>query len=98
MSKNEAEKKLQDLNGWELEGDHTISRTFKFEQYLEGVDFASKIANHANEKDHHPKMVIDFNKVTISWTTHSENGLTDTDFEGAEYCNRLYDIKQDTSR
>ncbi len=65
--------------GWEVK-DSTIEKTFKFESYQEGIDFANGVANIAKEQNHHPDITLSYNTVTVTLTTHKVGGLTRNDF------------------
>ena len=57
-----------------------ILRTFKFSGFLESIDFINRIAKKAQKANHHPDIVVRFNKVTLRLTTHDEGGITEKDF------------------
>jgi 4a-hydroxytetrahydrobiopterin dehydratase len=67
----------------------TILRTFKFEGFLESIDFVNRIARKAQELNHHPDIDIRFNKVTLKLTTHDEGGITEKDFSLARQCDEV---------
>ena len=48
----------------------TITKTFEFNSYLDGIDFVNEVANLAEQENHHPDIEIGYCKVTISLTTH----------------------------
>ena len=48
----------------------TITKTFEFNSYLDGIDFVNEVANLAEQENHHPDIEIVYCKVTISLTTH----------------------------
>jgi 4a-hydroxytetrahydrobiopterin dehydratase len=58
----------------------TILRTFKFEGFLNAIDFVNRIARKAQKVNHHPDIDIRFDKVTLKLTTHDEGGITEKDF------------------
>lgn len=66
---------------WELDPqDNTLMRTFTFGTYKEGVTFANKVAELAEDHDHHPQIIIDWGSVTVKTTTHDDgNTITDKD-------------------
>lgn len=74
--------RLQALDGWRLEG-HAIVKQFTFSGFPEAVAFVSRLVPGAEAADHHPDVTINYRRVTVSFTTHSEGGLTDKDFAGA---------------
>ncbi len=58
----------------------TILRTFKFSGFPESIEFVNRIAKKAQKNNHHPDIVVRFNKVTLKLTTHDEGGITSKDF------------------
>lgn len=79
------------LNGsdWRHEGDEIV-REWKFEDFAAAVAFVNRVAEAAEEANHHPDILIHgWNKVRLSLTNHSAGGLTDADFEMAGRIDRL---------
>ncbi len=68
----------------------TILRTFKFEGFLNSLDFINRIARRAQKINHHPDIDIRFNKVTLKLTTHDEGGITEKDFSLAQHCDEVF--------
>ncbi len=68
----------------------TIFRRFKFEGFLNSIDFVNRIAKRAEKSNHHPDIDIRFNKVTLTLTTHDEGGITEKDFSLARQCDELF--------
>ena len=68
----------------------TISRTFEFEGFLKSIAFVNRIARKAQKMNHHPDIVIRFNKVTLQLTTHDEGGLTGKDFSLAQQGDEVF--------
>lgn len=66
--------------GWSYEDDHIV-RTYEFETYLGGVEFASDVARIADEAFHHPRITIEFRSVTVAFTDHEAGGVTEQDLE-----------------
>lgn len=69
--------------GWEQDGEE-ITRTFEFDDYLAGIDFAREVGEIAEEEFHHPEMVVGYEEVEVRFTSHEEGGITDQDIEMAE--------------
>ncbi len=82
LDDKEISRKLADLNGWRREGD-AIVKQFKFDGFPEAVAFIERLVPGAEKADHHPDITINYSRVTLSYSTHSEGGLTDKDFDGA---------------
>ena len=88
LTEAELAEALNMLPGWELQ-DGQISKTYEFGSYLSGVDFATSLANEAEERDHHPDILITWRKVKVSLSTHSEGGITEKDTELASFAESL---------
>ena len=84
----EAERRIRELPGWALDGD-AIRRQFVFKGFPEAVDFVSRLVPHAEAADHHPDVLINYKRVTLTYSTHSEGGLTSKDFDGARMADRV---------
>lgn len=80
LSDEEIEAKLGERAGWERRGD-AISREFELGDFMGSVDFVNRIAPLAEDMGHHPDLEISWSRVTVSLSTHSQGGLTDSDFE-----------------
>lgn len=85
LSNDEIESRLAGLEGWEVKN-RVLEKAFEFDSYLEGVDFARRCGEMAEEMNHHPDLLIQWRKVTVSVVTHSAGGLTDLDFQFAKAC------------
>ncbi len=70
---------LKELEGWQLSGDQ-ISKTFVFKDFYQTMNFVNAVAWLANREDHHPDMVISYNRCQITYSTHAINGLSENDF------------------
>jgi 4a-hydroxytetrahydrobiopterin dehydratase len=68
----------------------TISRTYKFTDFLNSIAFVNRIAKCAQKINHHPDIDIRFNKVTLTLTTHDEGGITEKDFSLAKQCDEVF--------
>jgi 4a-hydroxytetrahydrobiopterin dehydratase len=80
--------RLVSLPGWARRGDALV-RVFTFPSFPEAMAFATLLAFDAERRDHHPDLHISFRKVTVTWTTHSEGGLTEKDLVGAAESDRI---------
>ena len=81
LSDDEIEAQLPD--GWAREGDEIV-RTYEFDDYLRGVNFAQMVGEIAEAQFHHPEIVIRYAEVEIRLTSHEEGGITDADIEMAD--------------
>jgi len=69
--------------------DQTIVRTFQFKGFLKGITFVNRIAGKAQKCNHHPEIMISFDKVTLTLTTLQEGGITERDFFFARQCDEI---------
>ncbi len=93
LSLSDAEQRLKSLKGWRLEGNQ-ISKQFTFAGFPEAVAFVDSLVPGAEAADHHPDIQINYKRVTLNYSTHSEGGLTDKDFAGAAMADRAADAAQ----
>ena len=87
-SEGEIRKRLSELPGWELSGAE-IRRQYTFKDFTEAIGFVVRRAFVAEAADHHPDITISYKRVTLAYSTHSEGGLTEKDFAGAEEASQL---------
>lgn len=62
------------------EKNNRLVKLYDFPSFTDAIDFVNRVAKLAEQKQHHPLIEIDFNKVTISLFTHEEgDSVTDKD-------------------
>lgn len=83
LSMEEVKKKVHDLRGWELY-DNRLQKKYSFKTFKSSMAFVNKVAEIANSVDHHPDIVINYTRVLLKLTTHSQGGITDKDFNLAQ--------------
>ena len=88
LSAAEIDQALHSLPGWEHQGD-SIARVFQFGNFLEAMEFVNKIAVVAEAANHHPDIVINYNKVTLSLVSHDSGGITQRDIRMAGKINEV---------
>jgi 4a-hydroxytetrahydrobiopterin dehydratase len=82
LSKDQIASRLDGLE-WELEATEIV-RDWKFKDFAEAIAFVNRVAETAEEANHHPDILVHgWNKVRLSLTNHSAGGLTEVDFEMA---------------
>ena len=79
---------MQELSGWTLL-DRQIQRKFTFGDFAESVSFVVRVGVVAEAADHHPDILINYKRVTLTFSTHSDGGLTEKDFAGAEAATKI---------
>lgn len=88
LSDTEIQERLSSLDGWALDG-NTIRKQFTLGGFPDAIAFVTRLAFDAEAADHHPDIFINYKRVTLSFSTHSEGGLTDKDFAGARKVDAL---------
>ena len=60
-----------------------IRKQFTISGFPEAVAFVDRLVPGCEAADHHPDITINYKRVTLRFSTHSEHGLTEKDFAGA---------------
>lgn len=79
LTDSEIQQKLASLPGWRREGNEIV-RTFEFPTFPEAIAFVDRVAQAAEEANHHPDIDIRYTRVTLRLTSHDSGGLTGRDF------------------
>jgi 4a-hydroxytetrahydrobiopterin dehydratase len=87
LSEQEVDTQMKKLTGWTLEG-AAIRKQFTFSDFPAAVAFVTRLVPDAEAADHHPDIVINYRRVTLVYSTHSEGGLTQKDFDGGAMADR----------
>jgi 4a-hydroxytetrahydrobiopterin dehydratase len=80
-------EQVKGLEGWTREG-NAIRKQFTFAGFPEAVGFVNRLVPESERADHHPDITINYRRVTLSYSTHSEGGLTLKDIDGARMADR----------
>jgi 4a-hydroxytetrahydrobiopterin dehydratase len=67
-----------------------LEKTFKFSNFVQAVQFTTRVAEIAEEEGHHPALLTEWGKVTVTWWTHKLKGLHRNDFIMAAKTDRIY--------
>ncbi|MFO7695198.1 MAG: 4a-hydroxytetrahydrobiopterin dehydratase [Vicinamibacterales bacterium] len=73
---------LRALPGWHFQ-QHAIVKEFTFAGFPEAVAFITRLVPGSEAADHHPDLAVSYRRVTVTFTTHSEGGVTAKDIAGA---------------
>lgn len=81
LTRIEAEKLLNKLQGWELNNDATeIHCNFSFKNYYHTMAFVNALAYISHTENHHPDLEVSYNKCVVRYSTHAIGGLSENDF------------------
>lgn len=89
LSQTEIQGKLRAVPGWELIKNKAIQKKFTFANFKDALTFVNKVGELAEQSNHHPDITINYNKVTLSVTTHDSGGLTTKDFDLAGHIEKI---------
>lgn len=83
LNDNDIASHLAAVDGWAL-ADGKLAKTFSFANYYETLAFINAIAYIIHAEDHHPELVVTYNRCVVRFDTHSVNGgrggLSENDF------------------
>jgi 4a-hydroxytetrahydrobiopterin dehydratase len=88
LNEEEIREGLAGLPQWERDG-REIHRNFVFDSFASAIQFVDRVAQLAEQADHHPDIDIRYDKVRLSLSTHSAGGLTKRDMKLAAKINEL---------
>ena len=77
---------------WNVIDNKKIQNEFKFKNFKEAMQFVNKIADIANEEEHHPDLYLFYNKVKVELSTHAISGLSENDFIMAGKIEKIINI------
>jgi 4a-hydroxytetrahydrobiopterin dehydratase len=81
-------KNLSGLRNWEeIEG--ILCKDFEFNNFIDSFSFVTKIALESEKMNHHPDILISYNKVKIKLITHETNQISDKDIVLAKKIDEL---------
>jgi 4a-hydroxytetrahydrobiopterin dehydratase len=88
LTDSEVQQALAKLPGWQRNG-IAIQRVFQFPDFKAAMVFVNKIADAAEQANHHPDIDIRYNKVTLALVSHDSGGVTQRDVRMAERINQI---------
>ena len=88
LNRREAQELKREVPTWKLV-DSRLEEDFSFRDFNETMRFVNRVAQIAQEEDHHPDIEISYNKVHLTLSTHKIGGLSRNDFVVAAKIERL---------
>jgi len=73
-------KRLLDWSIIDHNGIPALSKTFKFQNFKSALSFTNRVGQQAEDQDHHPAILTEWGRVTVTWWTHVVHGLHRNDF------------------
>jgi 4a-hydroxytetrahydrobiopterin dehydratase len=95
LTKEELLQNLKDLapnwtTGKNEKGVPYIERVYHAKKYLEGIDFVRKVAEMAENNNHHPDIHINYKRISVKYWTHTVSGVTLADVQMAQKIDPLF--------
>ena len=75
------------MDGW-VYANNTLSKHLKFQTYMESISFINKIAEKADQLNHHPDMKVGYCKIVVDFTSHDLGGVTKGCIQMAKYIDK----------
>lgn len=83
LSESQVHQLMPQVPEWqvrEVDGEKRLERMFKFRNFAEAIAFTDRVGAIAEQEDHHPMLITEWGRVTVSWWTHKIHGLHQNDF------------------
>jgi 4a-hydroxytetrahydrobiopterin dehydratase len=94
MQADRARSLLEELgNGWSLNDDGHLEKTYSFKNFAKAMSFASEIGEIAESQSHHPELRVGWGHCDVELWTHKIRGLSDSDFYLAAKIERAWQAR-----
>jgi 4a-hydroxytetrahydrobiopterin dehydratase len=93
LTEAEVEELRPQVPGWEVverDGVKRLERVFRFDDFAGALAFTDGVGERAEEAGHHPALLTEWGRVTVTWWTHKIRGLHQNDFIMAARTDELY--------
>jgi 4a-hydroxytetrahydrobiopterin dehydratase len=91
MGAPQAQAMLKSLKGWIIE-DGKLVKVYPFMNYYQTMAFVNALAWVSHREDHHPDLLVGYNKCRVEYSTHAINGLSENDFICAAKADTLFEL------
>jgi len=88
LTQAQVDERLEKLAKWTQSGD-SIQRTYLLKDFAEAMKFVNAVAQEAEKAQHHPEILVRWNKVTLTLSTHDAGGITEKDMSFAVGADKL---------
>ncbi|CAH0537001.1 4a-hydroxytetrahydrobiopterin dehydratase [Vibrio marisflavi] len=92
LSESERQSLILELNDWKIfdrEGIPQLEKVYRFKNYKLAWSFSNQVSELAEQEFHHPSILLEWGKVTVTWWSHSIKGLHKNDFICAAKCDEF---------
>lgn len=93
VSDEELQRLLPTIPGWrviEVDGVRQLTREFEFKNFAQALAFTNRVGDLAEAENHHPAILTEWGRVTVTWWTHKIHGLHRNDLILAARTDQAY--------
>ncbi|MGL6312812.1 4a-hydroxytetrahydrobiopterin dehydratase [Vibrio sp. WXL103] len=97
LTAQEQQTLLNQIDHWKIvvrDGIPQLEKQFTFKTFKAAWAFSNQIAQLAEDEFHHPAILLEWGKVTVTWWSHKIKGLHRNDFICAAKCDQLLESQQ----
>ncbi|MFH1811078.1 MAG: 4a-hydroxytetrahydrobiopterin dehydratase [Pseudomonadota bacterium] len=94
MSKSDIDPLLAQLDGWQVVDFHHLTKTYRFDDFAQGLDFVNLLGAVAEREGHHPDLHLSWGQVRVDIWTHKIDGLTESDFVLAAKSDEMFRMRE----
>ena len=91
LNPQQVQQMLRGIQGWAVENGR-LAKTYSFQNYYQTMAFVNATAWISHREDHHPDLLVGYNKCRVEYMTHQIGGLSENDFICAAKLDRLFDL------
>ena len=94
ISEHELAELIKHLPNWQpivVENVMQLQRVFEFKNFQQAMLFSNRVGDWAEAQGHHPAMLLEWGRVTVTWWSHKIKGLHRNDFISAAASDKLYE-------
>ncbi len=93
ITEEELQYMMSSLTEWKVsneDGIKKVQRTFTFKNFVQALNFSNQVGELAEKHNHHPAILTEWGKVTVTWWSHGIGGLTLKDLDLAGGCDKIF--------
>ncbi len=83
VTEEEQTEYLREVPEWQVverDGIKRLERVFQFPDFAQALAFTNRVGELAESEGHHPALLTEWGRVTVTWWTHKIRGLHRNDF------------------
>lgn len=93
ISDDDLKMLMPNIPDWSIvvvDGVMQLSREFEFRNFEQAMAFSNRVGEIAEAEDHHPAILTEWGKVTVTWWSHKIKGLHRNDLIMAARTDEVY--------